>query len=156
MNLKQYVTPQEARWAVLAVTVGAVIVYAGDQLLGVSLEVYYGVNTYNPIWVLDLILVPFIAGLAVSSIYGLGGKILAHFSPLIVRAISSFPEGVLPLPLGFWILIVIVTVEAASAGGFVGEVIIKRTYGRRPKHLVHKRYQIKDVENVDKKVNEPG
>ena len=155
MNLKQYVTPQEARWATLAVLVGAAIVYAGDKLLGVSLEVYFGVNTYNPIWLLDLILVPFIAGLAVSAIYGLGGKILAHFSPLIVRVIeynmldmSTFPDGVHPLPLGFWISIVIVTVEAASAGGFVGEVVIKRTYGRRPKHLIHKRYQ-KDVENTD-------
>lgn len=150
MNLKIKFSPQDVMWGLAAIGIGAVIVYIGDRFLGVSLEVYYGVSTYNPIWVLDLILVPFIAGLAVSFVYGLGGKILAHFSPLIVRVIeyntidsAALPEYVSMLPLGFWLLIVIVTVEAASAGGFVGEVVIKRTYGRRPKHLIHKRYQEK-------------
>ena len=156
MSLKRYFSLQATIWGLAAIMVGAAIVYIGDRLLGVSLEVYFGVSTYSPIWVLDLILVPFIAGLAVSAIYGLGGKILAHFSPLIVRVIeyntldhAAFPDGVLPLPFGFWILIVIVSVEAASAGGFVGEVLIKRTYGRRPKHLIHKRYQTKEQNSAD-------
>jgi len=156
MKLRIKLSPQDLMWGTAAVLIGAVIVYLGDQFLGVSLEVYFGMGTYSPLWILDLILVPFIAGLAVSAVYGLGGKILAHFSPLIVRIIeynmidpASLPEHVAILPLGFWILIVIVSVEAASAGGFVGEVVIKRTYGRRPKHLVHKRYQIKELEKAD-------
>jgi len=156
MKLRIKITPQDLMWGSAAVLLGAVIVYIGDRLLGVSLEVYVGMGTYSPLWILDLILVPFIAGLAVSFVYGLGGKILAHFSPLIVRVIeynmldpASLPEHVAILPLGFWILIVIVSVEAASAGGFVGEVVIKRTYGRRPKHLIHKRYQDKELEKAD-------
>jgi len=155
MKLRIKISPQDVFWGSAAIALGAVIVYLGDSLLGVSLEVYQGVGTFTPLWILDLILVPFIAGLAVSFVYGLGGKILAHFSPLIVRVIeyniidpTTYPEHVAILPLGFWILIVIVTVEAASAGGFVGEVVLKRTYGRRPKHLIHKRYQ-KGLEKVE-------
>jgi len=156
MKLRIKLSPQDLFWGTAAVLLGAVIVYLGDSLLGVSLEVYQGVGTFTPLWILDLILVPFIAGLAVSFVYGLGGKILAHFSPLIVRVIeynmidpTAHPEHAAILPLGFWILIVIVTVEAASAGGFVGEVVLKRTYGRRPKHLIHKRYQKKGLEKVE-------
>ena len=157
MNLrfKRY-TWKDVLWASMALIVGVAIVYFGGRLLNVSLEVYYGVSTYNILWVVSLILVPFIAGLFVSFIYGLGGKILAHFAPLIVRCYeyyvidaSLFPDGVSLLPIGFWILIVIVSVEAAGMGGFVGEVIIKRTYGRSPKHKVHKRYQTKETEKVD-------
>jgi len=53
------------------------------------------------------------------------------------------------LPIGYWVLIVIVSVEAAAAGGLIGEFVIKKTYGRRPKHLIHKRYQLKNAENTD-------
>src|SRR5690606_33282542 len=74
--------------ATIAVLAGAVIVYAGDRLLGVKLELFYGVSTFTPAWVLALFFVPFVAGIVVSLIYGLGGKILAHFSPLIVRVVS--------------------------------------------------------------------
>lgn len=157
MNLrfKRY-TAKDLLWALLALTVGTLIVYFSGRLLNVSMEVYYGVSTYNILWVISLIVVPFIAGLFVSFIYGLGGKILAHFAPLIVRCYeyyiidtTLFPDGVSLLPLGFWILIVIVTVEAAGMGGFVGEVIIKRTYGRSPKHKFHKRYQSKKSEKAD-------
>ncbi|HFE37626.1 MAG TPA: hypothetical protein ENK06_04285 [Gammaproteobacteria bacterium] len=150
--LAKYYTKEHYLWSALALSVGCAIVYFGDRLLGVRLEINFGMSTYSPLWILDLILVPFISGLAVSFIYGLGGKILAHFPPLVMRSIEFytvdsmvFPDGVSVLPVGFWILVVIVCVESASAGGFVGEVIIKRTYGRRPRHLVHKRYQTKDI-----------
>ena len=153
--LSKYYKKEDYLWSLTALVAGCAVIYLGDWVLGVSLEVNFGMATYSPLWVLDLILVPFIAGLVVSFIYGLGGKILAHFPPLIVRCIEYFtleagdyPEGVSILPLGFWILIVIVVVEAASAGGFVGEVVIKRTYGRSPKHTTHKRYQLKE-EKVD-------
>jgi len=143
-------------WGLFAIGAGALVVYLGDQLLGVKLEIFSGFNTYNIFWVLDLILVPFIAGLLVSFIYGLGGKILAHFSPLVIRVIeyysldqSSLHDGIAVLPLGFWILVVIVTVEAAAAGGFVGEVVVKRTYGRSPRYLIHKKYQAEKPNSVD-------
>ena len=102
---------------------------------------------------LDLFLVPFIAGIVVSMIYGLGGKILAYFSPLIVRVANyiqldgaeALPDGVSILPLGYWILVIIVAIEFSAVGGIVGEIIIKRTYGRtNDKSKLHKKYQSAD------------
>jgi len=143
-------------WGFFALLVGSAIVYFGDRLLNVSLEVYFGISTFSPVWVLDLIFVPLVAGFFVSLIYGLGGKMLAHFAPLFVRLFgyysidtALFPSGVELLPIGYWILIVIVSMEAAAAGGLIGEFTIKKTYGRRPKHLIHKRYQLKNAENLD-------
>lgn len=137
----------------LAIVAGAGVVLLGDYLLGVNLEVFFGIGTFSPIWVLDLFLVPFIAGIVVSMIYGLGGKILAYFSPLIVRVANyiqldgaeALPDGVSILPLGYWILVIIVAIEFSAVGGIVGEIIIKRTYGRtKDKSKLHKKYQSAD------------
>jgi len=143
-------------WGTFALAVGSAIVYFGDRLLNVSLEIYFGISTFSPIWVLDLIFVPLVAGYVVSLIYGLGGKMLAHFAPLFVRIFgyysldpSTFPDGVTLLPVGYWILIIIVSMEAAAAGGLIGEYTVKKTYGRRPKHLIHKRYQLKNAEDTE-------
>ena len=100
--------------AALAVLVGAGIVYLGDRMLGVRLEYYFGVETFSPAWTLDLFVVPFIAGIVVSLIYGLGGKILAHISPVLIRVYSFYElsqgftppvgeayGGVRPLPAEF-------------------------------------------------------
>ena len=142
-------------WGSVALSAGSAVVYYGDRLLNVSLEIFYGISTFSPIWVLDLIFVPLVAGFVVSLIYGLGGKILAHFAPLFVRIHayvaldpSLFPNDVQLLPVGYWILLVIVSMESAAAGGLIGEYVIKKTYGRRPKHLIHKRYQLKNVEDA--------
>ncbi len=130
----------------LAIGAGVLVNYAGDKLLGIRLELFWGVGTFSPIWVLDLFLVPFIAGAAVSLVYGLGGKLLCYFVPIIVRGISyiqmmnyeGLPEGVTLLPFWYWILVLIVAIEAAAFGGAFGEIMVKKTYGRRPKHLLHK------------------
>ena len=135
--------------ATVAVLVGAGIVYFGDKLLGVNLETFYGVDTFSVFWVLDLFLVPFIAGIVVSLIYGLGGKILAHLSPVIVRVASYYElhgnvhlaDGGVSLPIPYWLLVVVVSAEFAAFGGVVGEILIKKTYGRTAKHLLHKKYQ---------------
>lgn len=131
---------------VVAIAAGCVINYAGDRLLGVRLELFWGVSTFSPMWVADLFVVPFIAGLAVSAIYGLGGKLWCYFVPIIVRGVSyiqmdnyvGLPEGVTLLPFWYWILVLIVAIEAAAFGGVFGEIMIKKIYGRRPKHLVYK------------------
>jgi hypothetical protein len=148
------IKPVDILWMFLALAAGAVVIYVGERVLNVSLSIFYGISTFNPIWAMNLILVPILAGLVVSFIYGLGGKMLAHFAPIPVQvyqymdmSAQTLPDGVSVLPVGYWILILIVCVEAAAVGGFIGEVIIKRTYGRRPKHLVHKRYQPKEVED---------
>src|SRR3569832_1848535 len=67
--------------AAVAVLVGAGIVYLGDKLLGVTLERFYGVETFTLFWVADLFLVPFIAGIVVSLIFGLGGGGRARGGP---------------------------------------------------------------------------
>lgn len=148
--------------AFAVVLIGAAFNYSLDRLLNVRLELYFGIGTFSPLWVADLILVPFVSGLLIASIYGLGAKIVANFAPLIVRVYSylsidaaSLPDGVTVLPLGFWVLVTIVAVEAAAGGGLVGEFIIKKTYGRRPKHLVHKRYQARE-DHVDIPVEAKG
>lgn len=131
----------------LAIGAGVLVNYFGDKLLGVRLELFWGVGTFRPIWVLDLFVVPFIAGAVVSLVYGLGGKLLCYFVPIIVRGISyiqmmnyeGLPEGVTLLPFWYWILVLIVAIEAAAFGGAFGEIVVKKTYGRRPKHLLHKR-----------------
>lgn len=149
--------------AVFAVSCGAVVIYIGDMLLGVRLELFYGIATFTPAWILDLFLVPFIGGFVVSLIYGLGGKILAHFAPLIVRLTSYYqlhvvsdtpPQGAELLPMGYWILVVIVAVEFAAIGGFVGEVVIKKTYGREgtPRQRRRKRAAKKDSQREIQKV----
>ncbi len=153
------ITPKDVLWGVFAVLIGAAVNYAGDRLMGVSLEVFYGVQTFNPMWIVTLFFIPFVAGMVVSLIYGLGGKILAYFSPIIVRGYEysviyddrlNLPDGVTLLPLGYWILVVIIAVEAAAIGGVIGEIVNKKVYGRSPKSKFHKRYQKKRDESSEK------
>jgi len=130
----------------LAIVAGAGVNYFGDRLLGIRLELFWGVSTFSPLWILDLFAVPFIAGIVVSMVYGLGGKILCYFAPLLLRGFSYFdliygggpPDGATVLPFAYWVLVLIVAVEAAAFGGVAGEIFIKKTYGRRPRHMVYK------------------
>lgn len=131
----------------VSIGAGALVNYLGDRLLGVRLEYFMGPYTFSAAWILDLFLVPVFAGLTVSLIYGLGGKLWCYFSPLIVRVVSyldavygsGVPDGVMLLPVPYWILLVIVAIEAAAIGGVFGEIVAKKTYGRRPRHLVYKK-----------------
>lgn len=139
----------------VAIAAGVVVNYLGDRLLhftspppGLRLEVlqHNVVETFSPLWVLDLFLVPFIAGIVVSLVYGLGGKLLCYFVPIIVRSYSYYEmmnferlsEFGTILPIPYWILVLIVAIEAAAFGGVFGEIIVKKTYGRRPSHLLYK------------------
>jgi len=150
MNKKLKYQMTAVFYATVAVFTGAGIIYFGDKLLGVNLAIFYGVSTFSPIWVVSLIVVPFIGGLVVSLIYGLGGQLLAYIPAIIVHGMAylelytnaaSMPAGVSLLPIGYWILIMIVAVEAGGIGGIVGEVVVKKTYGRSDKRKLHKKYQ---------------
>lgn len=130
-----------------ALIMAAVLIHFGDRLLGVKIEVFSGgISYFSPLWVVDVFLLPFISGILVSVIYGMGGKWLCYFPPVIVRAISYYEvaniTGVPPdaslIPLGWWGFFVILVVEAAVIGGVLGEVLIKRTYGRRPAREAYK------------------
>ncbi len=133
----------------LAVIAGAAVMYLGDRLLGINLELYYGIDTFNPVWIVTLFFVPFVAGLVVSFVFGLGGKILAYIPAVLVRGFNyiyldvsnTVPSGATLLPIGYWLLVVILAVEAAAIGGVIGEIVIKKTYGRSDKRKLHRRYQ---------------
>ena len=129
---------------VAALLMAVVLNHFGDRLLNVNIEVFTGLSYFSPQWVLDVFFVPLLAGIVVSMIYGMGGKWLCYFPPIIVRAINyyhmyatgDYPAGGALMPLGWWGFFVILVVEAAVIGGVIGEVILKKTYGRRPRHLI--------------------
>lgn len=129
----------------IALLVACVLNYYGDRLLGVSLELYRGVQGFSPLWVADLFLLPFALGFLVTMIYGAGGKWLSYFPPLIVRAISYYqidinniPDGASLIPMGWWGFFVILAIESSAFGGIMGEVMIKGIYGRSPRHQIYK------------------
>jgi len=121
-----------------ALMIGSAVNYFGDRLLGVKLELYHGIATFSGLWIADVFIVPFIAGLAVAWVFGHGGKWLCYFPPMIVRCIAyadilffeEIPAGSSLIPLGWWGFFVILVVEAAAFGGILGEVFIKRVYTR--------------------------
>ena len=123
---------------VLAVVAGCLINYLGDHLLGVRIELFWGLSTFSFLWFLDVFIVPFIG-----AIFGLGGKWLCYFPPLIVRFYGYFetmkiigiPDGAALMPMGWWGFFVILAIESAAIGGVMGEILIKRTYGRKPTHI---------------------
>jgi len=150
------ITWADAGMGTIAVLAGSLVIYLGDMMLGVNLEMFYGVATYSPIWVVDLFLVTFVGGIVVSLIFGLGGKILAHLSPLPVRIASYIEINNLPeppeigtlLPISYWLLVLVIAMEFAAIGGVVGEILVKKTYGRTDKRLFHKKYQKKTQESA--------
>ena len=148
-------------WGSGSILVGAIVIFVGDNILGIRLELFKNIaETFGDWrWLVDLTLIPMIAGVVVTSIYGLGGKILCMIAALLARAfsywelntITGIPDGYSLLPLGFWGFPVIVTMELAMAGGFLGEIFIKKIYGRRPNHM---KYLKKEAE--DSSVPPPG
>jgi hypothetical protein len=123
-----------------AVILASVFIHFCDRILGVQIEAFTGgIDYFSPWWVVDVFLVPFLAGILVSLIFGYGGKWLAHLPPLLVRSVSYFAiaqhiTAVAPgsslIPIGWWGFILILTIEFCAVGGVIGEVMVKRTYGR--------------------------
>ena len=117
----------------IAVMIGIALNFLGDILLGVKIEIFLGISTFTFPWMLDVFLVPFVAGLAVAKVYGKkGGKWLACLPPLIVRSMTylylfyTSPDGdfFYDLNLHYWGLCVILAVEAANLGGILGEIMV--------------------------------
>ena len=125
----------------VALLIGMSLNHFGDRLLGVRIELFSGLSTFSFAWILDVFFVPFLVGLTVSWIYGMGGKWLCYFPPLFVRClsyaeiyyVSGTPHGSNLNPMGWWGLYVILAMESAGIGGIVGEVMIKSVYGRTKK-----------------------
>jgi len=128
----------------IAVLVGMALNFLGDKALGVNIEIFTGISTFTFAWMIDIFLVPFVVGLAVSWIFGLGGKWLACLPPLFVRCInfvymtnfenpSIDADMFFQIPLAYWGPSLILVVEAANFGGIIGE-ILKGVY-RRPRKV---------------------
>ncbi|MFZ1547486.1 MAG: hypothetical protein WAT12_10370 [Candidatus Nitrotoga sp.] len=118
----------------IAVLAGTALIYLGDKALGVNIEVFTGISTFTFVWMIDIFLVPFVAGFLVSWIFGLGGKWLACLPPLIVRCVSfvyltyfnnpsTDVDMFFLVPLAYWGPCLILVVEAANFGGIIGEVV---------------------------------
>ena len=131
---------------VVAVIMGCALNYFGDRLLGVKIELFRGILDFNGLWVIDMLVLPFFVGVLVAVIFGLGGKWLCYFPPLIVKSISyldsvylsGIPEDASLIPFGMWALFVTVVMTSAAFGGVMGEIMVKRTYGRSPRDLLYK------------------
>lgn len=129
-----------------ALLLGCALNHFGDRLLGVNIELWLGLAGFDAAWILDVFALPFLVGLLVAVVFGMGGKWLCYFPPLIVRSVAYFqwthatsvPDGTHILPFGWWGFFVILAMEAAAFGGIMGEIMVKSTYGRRPRHLVYK------------------
>lgn len=122
----------------LAMLVGILVNYLGDWVIGVRIELFWGLDTFNFLWFLQLFIWPVVVGIAVSFVYGLGGKWICLLPPLVVRwaayyetqYIIGVPEGAELMPLGWWGFFVILAMETAMIGGVIGEIVNKRIYGR--------------------------
>jgi hypothetical protein len=128
-----------------ALLAGCAVNYLGDRLLGVQIELFHGLATFSFAWMLDMFVLPFVVGVLVAVIFGLGGKWLCYFPPLIVRLVSyihikdtGVPVDAALLPMGWWGFFVILTMESAAFGGIIGEVVMKGTYGRSDPEKVYK------------------
>jgi len=133
------------RWFpfMLAMVVGCTVNYVGDRIFGVRIELFWGLDTFNFFWFLQIFILPIFVGLSVTLVYGLGGKWFAMLPPLIVRSLAYYetqhiigvPDGADLMPLGWWGFFVILAVEVAMIGGVIGEISVKRIYGRSDKPL---------------------
>lgn len=137
MILEERITRPRIALGLFAFMVGCVINYFGDRLLGVRIELFWGLETFNFIWFLQLFILPVLVGIAVGLIFRRGGKWLAMFPPLAVRWIAymqteatGIPDGAALMPMGWWGFFVILAMECASIGGLMGEIWSKRAYGR--------------------------
>lgn len=148
----------------LAVLAGLVTNFIGERLLGVRLELYAGVATFSPLWVVTLFLLPVVAGIVVSTIYGVGGKMLAFIPPLILQVYNYLDtlyynppvNAMQVLPFIYWVLLVVVAMEFCGIGGFIGEVIWKKTYGRSAQHKLHKKYQNAPIQDSGEGTKAPS
>ncbi len=140
-----------------ALLAGCMLNYFGDHLLDVKIELYTGLQGFGGMWILDMFALPFLVGMVVAFIFGLGGKWLSYFPPLIVRAISYYqltlggniPQDAVLIPMGWWGFFVILVIEASAFGGAIGEVVLKGTYGRSPRHMIYKDVSDKDDEETE-------
>jgi len=126
------------RWQrlMLSFLAGAFVFDLGHKILGVRLELFWGIQGYDLAWAASLFVVPVLTGIVVGLIYGWGGKLVAHLPPLVVLGIAYYstfaagaPEGARLIPLMWFGFFVLLSMEFCAVGGVIGELLLKRWYG---------------------------
>ncbi len=138
---KQFPKAWAPKWQrfLVAFFAGSFVFDIGHELLGVRIELFTGIAGYDFAWFLSMFLLPVLTGVVVGMVYGWGGKLVAHFPPLVVLAVDYYstysagvgalPDGAHLIPLMWWGFFVILNMEFCSAGGFIGELLLKYWYG---------------------------
>lgn len=122
----------------LAIAAGCAVIVAGDLLLDVRIDIFQGIYTFTFLWMLNVFLVPFVAGLAVALIYRQrAGKYLAFLPPLMVRfgnvvylyfTNDAWNEDLFfHLHFHYWGLMTLLTMQASYIGGMWGGAL-SRSY----------------------------
>ncbi len=127
----------------IALGIGCAMIHFAGRVLGVRVELFQGLATFNFNWMLTIFVVPFVTGWVLAWVYGMGAKMVAHFPPLIVHGISYFqtvyqtgvPEGAALNPIGWWGLYVILTMEFCAFGAFLGELHLQKAVSKRRREL---------------------
>lgn len=123
---------------IVSLGIGCAMIHFGSRALDVRLELFWGLATYSLAWIATIFVLPFVTGWVIGWVYGIGAKIVAHFPPLIVHGISYLqtayllggpPHGAHLMPLGWWGLYVLLTMEFCAFGAFFGEY--QQTRARR-------------------------
>ena len=126
---------------IIAVMAGMLLIFFGDWITGVNIETFRGISTFTFSWMLDVFMVPFVAGFVVARIYRKrGGRYLACLPPLLVRCLTYlfmflyvYHDGkdfYYHLNLYYWGPCVILVVEASNFGAIIGEVLAGAYRGR--------------------------
>lgn len=139
--MSKVMVPRKTDYGLLMISmsVGCFVCYFSGVLLDIRVELYYGLETFNMLWAMQIYLIPFIAGIVIGLIYGYGAKWIAHFPPLLVflvayletQYVTGAPEGYLLMPIGWWSFFVILAMEFCAFGGVIGEVLNKRAGYRK-------------------------
>jgi hypothetical protein len=53
---------------IASLLIGTALIYLGDLVLGVKMELFSGFSTFNLAWALDIFLVPFMVGMIIARI----------------------------------------------------------------------------------------
>jgi len=121
--------------AIVTFVVALVVYKGGMLLLDVHLEYFSGLDSFNFSWIIAMSIFPVAVGVLIGFMYGFGGKYLAHFPPAVVMlwdyqsasaSVAELPASVHLLPWGMWVMFVILQMEFCAAGGFIGEIIIRK------------------------------
>jgi len=119
--------------AISTFVVGIIAYKGGMLLLGVRLEYFSGLDSFNFAWIVAMSILPVAVGVLIGAMYGFGGKYLAHFPPAVVMiwdyqhaGMVDVPAYVHLLPWGMWVMFVILQMEFCAVGGFIGELFIRK------------------------------